>query len=249
MTKVRLLAHLITALLPPRLKPFVYRRIFRYHIGRGVRIGLSIIDARHCIIGDDVRIGHGNLFIASRSLTIGARSSIGFGNLVRGGELVELGEDVSILRFNEINSIVGPLVTTVPRPELRVGAGSTIASNHKIDFTDAITMGRRVIIGGRNSSIWTHNRQETAPIVIGDYGYIGSDVKMAPGSEVPAHSIVGIGSVVTGRHAEPGVLLAGVPAQRVRSLPAATLAMLNFDNRAEFALSGGVVTRQVSAHG
>src|SRR5437660_8831530 len=47
-------------------------------------------------------------------------------------------------------------------------SGSVVTAGHKIDFTDRVTIGRRTIIGGRNSSLWTHNRQRTLPVEIGE---------------------------------------------------------------------------------
>jgi acetyltransferase-like isoleucine patch superfamily enzyme len=93
-----------------------------------------------------------------------------------------------------------------------------VTAGHKIDFTDEVQVGRRVILGGRNSSIWTHNRQRTAPVIVGDLTYLGSEIRMAPGSSVPERCIVGIGAVVTGPVEAPGHLIAGVPARALQPL-------------------------------
>jgi len=66
--------------------------------------------------------------------------------------------------------------------------------------------------------LWTHNRQRTLPIMIGDKTYIGSEIRMAPGSMIPPRSIVGIGSVITAQLAEEGKLIAGVPAKAIKDL-------------------------------
>src|SRR4029079_17248881 len=88
----------------------------------------------------------------------------------------------------------------------------------KIDFTDRVELGKCVILGGRNSSLWTHNRQMTKPITIGDYSYIGSERRIAPGGEIPARCVVGIGSVITRKLEGENNLIAGVPAKVVNSL-------------------------------
>ena len=103
-------------------------------------------------------------------------------------------------------------------PTLILGDGSIVTTGHKIDFTDRVEIGRRVILGGRNSSLWTHNRQRTMPITIGPMVYIGSEIRMAPGSAIPARCIVGIGSVITARLEEEGKLVAGVPAKTIKDL-------------------------------
>jgi acetyltransferase-like isoleucine patch superfamily enzyme len=95
-----------------------------------------------------------------------------------------------------------------------------ITDGHRLDFTDRLELGRRVIIGGRASSLWTHNRQRTAPVRIGDRTYVGSECRMAPGSTLPRGSIVALGSVVSGHLEVDESLIGGVPARALRPLEA-----------------------------
>jgi maltose O-acetyltransferase len=122
--------------------------------------------------------------------------------------------------MNELNSIPDPDVVNETDPTLLLGDGSIVTTGHKIDFTDRVEIGRRTILGGRNSSLWTHNRQRTMPITIGSFAYVGSEIRMAPGTSIPSRSIVGIGSVVTSRLLEEGKLIGGVPAKAIRDLDA-----------------------------
>src|SRR6266704_2908931 len=197
-SKSRLVMLAIIALLPSFAKRICYRLFFGYRIGKRVRIGLTIIDARHCEIDSDTRIGHLNI--------------------IRGGEEVKLGRYAEIIRMNEINSIREPEVVNEIDSRFSLGDGSIVTTGHKIDFTDRVEIGRRTIIGGRNSSLWTHNRQRTAPIHIGSFTYVGSEIRIAPGGSIPSKCIVGIGSVVTGRVVEEGQLIAGVPARSIKEL-------------------------------
>jgi acetyltransferase-like isoleucine patch superfamily enzyme len=206
------------ALLPSFLKRSLYRGVFRYKIGKRVRIGISIIDADECVIEDDVTIGHFNVVTRVEKLTIHDHARIGHLNIIRGGSEVSLGRYSEIIRLNEINSIPDPDVVNEIDPRFLLGDGSIVTTGHKIDFTDRVEIGRRVILGGRNSSLWTHNRQRTRPITIGEKAYIGSEIRMAPGSAIPARSIVGIGSVITASLAEEGKLIAGVPAKAIKDL-------------------------------
>jgi acetyltransferase-like isoleucine patch superfamily enzyme len=215
---LRLLLLGFFALFPSFLKRSFYRWFFGYRIGKRVRIGLSIIDAGQCSIDDDVSIGHFNVFIRVGKLTIRDHARIGHLNIIRGGAEVSLGRYTEIIRLNEINSIPEPDVVNEIDPTFVLGDGSIVTTGHKIDFTDRVEIGRRVILGGRNSSLWTHNRQRTMPIRIGSKVYIGSEIRMAPGSAIPAHSIVGIGSVITASLAEEGKLIAGVPAKAIKDL-------------------------------
>lgn len=218
MKRTRLLVLAVFALFPSFLKRPSFRLFFGYKIGKRVRVGFSIIDAEHCVIEDDVSIGHFNVFTRIKSLRICDHARIGHLNIIRGGDDVYLGRYSELIRMNEINSIPDPDVVNAINPTFYLGDGSIITTGHKIDFTDRVEIGKRVIIGGRNSSIWTHNRQKTSPITIGSLAYVGSEIRMAPGSAIPARSIVGIGSVVTSKLSEEGSLIAGVPAKPIKVL-------------------------------
>jgi len=216
--KLRLLFLAGIALLPSFLKRPCYRLFFGYRIGRHVRVGLSIIDAARCQIENDSRIGHLNIFIGVKELVMGDHVKIGHLNIVRGGDLVHLGRYTELIRLNEINSIPEPDVVNPVEPRFTLGDGSIITAGHKIDFTDRVEIGKRTIIGGRNSSLWTHNRQRTLPIRIGDFAYVGSEIRMAPGSSLPSRCVVGIGSVITKKVEAEGWLIAGVPAEPIKEL-------------------------------
>jgi acetyltransferase-like isoleucine patch superfamily enzyme len=196
-----------------------------------VRIGLSIIDSDGCEIGDDTRIGHFNVVIGVRSLTLGDHVRIGHLNIIRGGDEVIFGRYAELIRMNEINSIPDPDVVNPVDSRITIGPGTIITTGHKIDFTDRVEIGRRVIIGGRNSSLWTHNRQRTKPISIGDFAYIGSEIRMAPGAAIPARCIVGIGSVIVGKVDGEGWLVGGVPAKALKQLSADDLFLIERKTR------------------
>jgi len=216
--KFRLFVLATIALFPSFLKRPCYRLFFGYRIGRRVRIGVSIIDAAQCEIGNDSKIGHLNLIASVQNLSLGDHVRIGHLNIIRGGEEVVLGRYSELLRLNEINSIPDPEVVNPVDPRFTLGPGSIVTTGHKIDFTDRVEIGRRTIIGGRNSSIWTHNRQRTLPITIGDFAYVGSEIRMAPGGSIPSRCIVGIGSVITGQLTDENHLIAGVPAKSLKEL-------------------------------
>jgi acetyltransferase-like isoleucine patch superfamily enzyme len=216
--KFRLFTLAVIALLPSFIKRAAYRAFFGYRIGKGVRIGLSIIDVGTCDIHDHVTIGHLNVFTRVKELTIGDHARVGHLNIFRGGDEVRLGRYSEVIRLNEINSIPDPDVVNPVEPRFLLGDGSIITASHKIDFTDRVNIGRRSILGGRNSSLWTHNRQRTQPIEIGDFAYIGSEIRVAPGGAIPSRSIVGIGAVITRKLQQEDFLIGGVPAKAIRPL-------------------------------
>jgi acetyltransferase-like isoleucine patch superfamily enzyme len=217
-SRTRLMLLFLIALLPSFLKRSCYKLFFGYRIGKRVRIGLSILDARDCKIADDARIGHLNLIISVKSLSIGDHVRIGHLNIIRGGDEIRIGRYAEIMRMNEINSIPEPDAVNPVTPRFLLGEGSIITTGHKIDFTDRVEIGRRTILGGRNSSLWTHNRQRTRPIEIGSLTYMGSEIRIAPGGKIPSRCIVGIGAVITKQLKEENYLIGGVPAKLIKPL-------------------------------
>ena len=231
MYKIRLILLGLIALFPSFIKRSLYRFLFGYKIGQRVKIGFSILDIKQCIIDNDVSIGHFNLFIKVNKISIGNFAKVGHLNIIRGGDNIELGDYSTILRFNEINAIRNPRAVNEVDSTFILGPGSILAASHKIDFTDKVELGKCVILGGRNSSLWTHNREETKPILIGDYSYIGSEIRVAPGAEIPSNCIVGMGAVITKKFTEEYFLIGGVPAQKVKPLDDDGKALLRYKTR------------------
>ena len=186
---------------------------------------------QRCRIGDQVRIGHFNLFWKVDELDIEDHVRIGHLNLFRGGNRIHLERYAEILRTNVINSIPEPDAETPILPEFHLGAGAVVTTGHWIDFTDAVTIGACSIIGGRHTSIWTHNRQWTRPVSIGRYVYLGSEVRVAPGAQVPSYNVVGLGSVVINSVKGTRSLIAGNPARPIKTLDSQGLRLLTKKTR------------------
>jgi acetyltransferase-like isoleucine patch superfamily enzyme len=240
----KLIAILILPL-PSFLKVLLMRHLLGYQIGRGVRIGLSLVMTEQAEIGDRVRIGHFNLIARMKHLKLGSDCTIGFANIILGGLSVRLGDGARIGRLNEINSILDPLVRGTPDPVLILGDRAIVTAWHKIDFTDRVELGDSVVFAGRHSNIWTHNRQDVGPVTIGPNCYVGSGIQMVPGSGVGASCVVGLGAVITRRFTDEFVLLAGVPARVVKPLDEDGRRMVQFPTRPD--LDGyGNLSKEVS---
>jgi acetyltransferase-like isoleucine patch superfamily enzyme len=223
----RILIGVILAALPGCVKIPIYRRLFGYEIGQGVRIGLSpLIGVKRCRIGDGARIGSGNLFIEVSDLAIGCRARIGFLNVFRGGERIAIGPYATVLRQNVFNSIIDQDFSHPVRSVLELGGGASVSSGHWLDFSAGLRIGDNAIIGGRNSSFWTHNRQRGRSISIGRNCYLGSEVRVAPGVEIAPFCVVALGSVLTGRYQADRSLIGGNPAVVVRPLEDRDMALV-----------------------
>lgn len=230
-SKVKLLFLALIAVLPSALMRVCYRWFFGYKVGKNVRIGFSVIDAKDCVIEDNVSVGHFNVFIGVKKLFVGEHAKIGHLNIIRGGDEVRLGRYTEIMRLNEINSIPNPVISTPAEPKFLLGDGSVVTTSHKIDFTDKVEFGKCVVLGGRNSSLWTHNRQATKPITIGDYSYVGSEIRIAPGGAIPPRCVVGIGSVITKKFEGEYQVIGGVPAKVIKPLDEEAKIMVEFKTR------------------
>jgi acetyltransferase-like isoleucine patch superfamily enzyme len=222
---LRLAAHMALAVAPRAVKVPVYRKLFGFQIDPSAKIGLSVLDVDHLELGPGASIGHGNLLTRTHKVTLDEGGEIGYLNIVRGGEEVRLGAYSTVMRFNVLNSIPDNDAAGQTDARLLVDSGSFIVSGHRLDFTDQISIGKNVILAGRNSSFWTHNRQATRPIKIGDFCYVGSEVRMGPGAALGDLSILGMGAVLTGE-AKSRSVLGGVPAKPIREVNEADEAVL-----------------------
>ncbi len=218
--KLRLFGLALTGLLPNFLKRPIYHFCFGYKIAGSARIGLAILDCKSLTIGDHARISHGVVFLQCGEVSIGKHAIIGVLNLFRGGERIHLGDYALVIRLNVINAIPDNDSINNPDSSFYLGDGSVVTAEHRIDFTDRVRIGNHSIFGGRNSSIWTHNRRIGKPVEIGNYCYVGSEIRMAPGAKIPDCCIVGIGSVVTQKIEETDSLISGFPAKKIRALSA-----------------------------
>ena len=231
--RVRLAGLALVGLLPNALKKPLYRVVFGYRLGPGVRIGLTLLDAEQVDLGEGTHIGHLNAIVRVGRFQTGRQTRIGTLNIIRGGERVSLGDYAEVMRLNVLNAIPEHDCTTEPVSVLELATGAVVVSGHRIDFTDRVRLGKNVIVGGRNSSLWTHNRQETAPITVGDFCYLGSEVRLAPGATLPDECILGLGSVLAGEIKEPRSLVGGVPARVIRPLDEKDLARIRRKTRGD----------------
>src|SRR5262245_26064917 len=215
---VRVLALAATALLPGPLKKAMLRSAFGFRIGQRVRLGIAYFDCAELTVEDDASIGHGVAFKNVGSVRIGCHAVVGPLNLIRGGDRIDLGDYSQLLRLNVINAIPQHDCYGVLDSTFALGFGAVVSSSHWIDFTDRVSIGRRSMLGGRNSSIWTHNRRRAAPVRIGDFCYMGSEIRIAPGVTIADCSMIGMGSVVSSPMTAPFTFIGGAPARVTRRL-------------------------------
>ncbi|MFC7537245.1 acyltransferase [Sphingomonas sp. GCM10030256] len=207
------------------LFPWVIRRrvlnsVFGFALHKTSKVGFSLILARQC--------------------SIGAQGRVGSGTIIKGLDLLEVGDGGRIGNFNWITALPrnranGYFLEQVGRkPVLVLGGYSSITAGHLIDCTDAVSIGPFSVVGGWRSQFLTHSleiidgRQSCAPIRIGHHCFIGTGVILLKGSLLPARSVLAAGSVLTGRNDAECILYAGNPARPVKALERSS-AYLNRD--------------------
>ena len=203
-------AMLFSLLLPWELRRRFLESQFNYSIHPTSRIGLSWICPQRLVMEEHARIGH---------LTV-----------CKNIDLLHLGE----------HALIGPLnwITGFPsgharhfahqperRPELIVERHAGISSRHFIDCTARVRLGAFSTLAGYRSQLITHSidlaagRQSSEPIEIGEYCFVGTEVVVLGGSNLPHHSVLGAKSLLNKKWEEPYQLYGGVPAKPLRQLP------------------------------
>jgi len=204
-----MLKKLITFLLPWGLRRRLLHYWFGYEIHPTARIGWAWVFPGKLIMKERAKIGH---------FTVGIHL-----------DYIELGKYVSIGRSNWITGFPSSGKSKhfahqsgQRRSELIVGDHSAITKHHHLDCTNSIHVGRFSTIAGYQSQFLTHsidirlNRQDSIPIAIGDYCFVGTNVVVLGGAKLPGYSVLGAKSLLNKVYDKEWGLYAGVPANLVK---------------------------------
>ena len=195
-----------SVLLPWRLRSFLLRHVLGWRLHPTSRIGLSLIDVTDVSLGPGTHIGHFNVIRGLTHLEMAEASFIGNWNWLSAAPMFELRD----------RAISGEHFRG-----LRIGMHSAITSRHYVDCSGGVIVGSFATLGGVRTTVLSHQIdvgtgvQTTRPVSVGDYCFISSNVSMAPGSHVPAKSLVAMGAVVVGRLPDEAGLYGGVPAKLI----------------------------------
>jgi acetyltransferase-like isoleucine patch superfamily enzyme len=167
-------------------------------------------------------------FIASTRLIMGDRARIGHFNAVLGIDAVQLGDNAEIGNFNWIGGVdshrKGFFSSQTRDPRLVLERHARVTSRHLIDCCDLVTIGEFTIVAGARTQIVSHginikiNRQQTAPVSIGRYCYVGTSCIILKGATLPDFCVLGAGSLLTQAFSDTYCLYSGLPAQSVKKL-------------------------------
>lgn len=193
---------LIVGIVPPStMKNAVLRRL-GWKIGKGTEIGSSIFHRIDSVdLGEDARIGSGNVVRSISTLRLGSSSRIGQWNWI---------------------SAAAPLRQAGAPAALEIGAHSAVTSRHYMDASGGIIIGSHTTVAGVRSTFITHgidwrsSSQTYRGIRIGDYCLVSSNVNVTPGATVDSRAVVGMGATISG-HIEGGSLSISGRARSVRT--------------------------------
>ncbi len=206
-----MLLKLLTFLLPWKLRRIALNKFFGFEIHPKARIGLAWVFPAKLKMAAGTRIDHFTVAIHLDTIELGENSTIGRNNWITG--------------FTTKSDSLHFRHQPDRRAELIMGVSSDITKNHHFDCTSSIIIGDFVTVAGYQSQLLTHsidvvkNRQDSAPIVIGDYAFVGTNVVILGGAVLPPRSVLGAKSLLNKAFTEEYTLYAGVPAKAVTTLP------------------------------
>lgn len=201
-----------TFFFPWGIRRMLLNKWFGYKIDRSAHIGLAWIFPKELVMSEGAHIGHFNVAINLDKIEMGLQASIGRQNWITGFP----------------TNTDSPHFKHQPnrKAELIIGAYSAVTKKHHLDCTNQINIGHHSTIAGYSSQFLTHsidvieNRQSSAPIHIGNYTFVGTNVVVLGGAILPDCCVLGAKSLLNKSLEKDWILYGGVPAREIQTLPA-----------------------------
>lgn len=202
---------IFAVILPWPLQRIVLNKWFGYEIHPTAKIGLAWVFPSHLKMGAGARIDHFTIAIHLDRIEIGENSTIGRSNWITGFPTASDSK-----HFKHQPDRVSALL---------MGKNSAITKQHHIDCTSLIQIGDFVTVAGYQSQILTHsinvyeNIQDSKPVIIGDYTFIGTNTVILGGAVLPDHSLLAAKSLLSKAYTENWKIYGGVPAKPISDIP------------------------------
>lgn len=187
-------------------------RLLGHKVGTKVKIGFSFLCCNKITIGNNVKIGHLNLFLNDKTF-LSEHSIIGYFNILKGPFTLDLKKQAALGNKNYFTR--GALGITYAESKLSLGVLTKITTDHHLDLTNSIIIGDYSILAGIRSQMWTHGYYHAergkdriridGQITIGDNVYIGSGCIFNPGVVVANSIHIGSGTVISKNIDKPGM--------------------------------------------
>ncbi len=162
------------------------------------------------------------LLLRVRKLRVGARTTIGFGNKLRGLRLAEFGEESQVGSRNDFRASAG-VGQVSDEPEfvgvLKVGSVVFISKRHEIDCSGGVLIGDWAGLAGRGTFIYSHsydpqsNASTSGATRIGRCSMVATKTVIAKGALLPEGCILAMGAVLMPGAKKTYTMYGGVPAK------------------------------------
>lgn len=202
---------IVLLLLPATISRIVFNmfRVRSIRIGKGCKIGYSIILSRELIMDDGSSIGHFNI-LKNCKLKIGREGKIKHLNFIKGYMEMVMDEGAWI---NSQNKIAAPSSKGYHIPVFFMKQHAAIIMKHTFDVTDDITLGEGCLFAGSGSQVWTHafylgefkSVRVDGAVNIGKKCYIGSSVVICAGVSITDNVAIGANTTIAKDIYSPGL--------------------------------------------
>lgn len=202
---------LLSFLMPWALRRKALNTWFGYQIHPRAHIGLAWVFPKKLVMAEGATVDHLTIAVNLDAIIMARNTIIGRSNWITG-----FPTNTGSKHFKH---------QPHRRAELIIGEASSITKNHHLDCTNIIKIGKFVTIAGYQSQLLTHsinvidNRQDSHPIEIGDYAFVGTNVVILGGAILPAYSVLGAKSLLNKAYTEQYKLYGGVPAKAISDMP------------------------------
>lgn len=203
---------IISCLLPWKLRRPLLNLYFGYQIHPKAKIGIAWVFPKILKMAEGAYIDHFTIAIHLDEIIMGPGAFIGRNNWITG--------------FPTATQSVHFQHQQNRKAVLLLKQFASVTKNHHLDCTNTIEIGAFSTIAGYDSQFLTHsinildNRQDSSPIKIGDYTFVGTNVVVLGGAVLPDYCVLGAKSLLNKAYTEKWKLYGGVPAKVLSTIPA-----------------------------
>ena len=182
----------------------------KYEIHKSAKIGYAWVFPHKLIMDEGAYIGHLTVAINLDEIVMHTKSKIGRSNWITGFSTIK---ETKFFKHQIGRS-----------SKLTLGKHSAITKKHHIDCTNHINIGSYATVAGYQSQLLTHsidvfdNRQNSDPIFIGDYTFIGTNSVILGGARLPNYSLLAAKSMLGKSFDEEWTIYGGVPAKPIGNI-------------------------------
>ena len=201
---------LLVVIFPWKIKRFLLVKIWKYEIDPTAKIGLAYVYPNHLKMSKGSSIGHFTVAVNLELMVLQEISIISRSNWITG-----FPKNSTSKHFTHQKE---------RKSQLILGKESAITKHHHIDCTNAVQIGNYTTIAGYYTQFLTHSVniqeciQDSKPITVGDYCFVGTNSVLLGGATLPSYSVLGAKSLLNKSYTEEYMLYGGVSAKQIKPI-------------------------------